>query len=325
VPFYLAVIDILLFTCLIAMLIRMRAPDWRTHLPFFRDWTGRAIIAAVIPAPLLLYSLIITLTNPAFAIFNAQNILPSPNPIHYIIGFGVLAIPALIGVQQVWQQARHRPIVMLLPAWIITAIVLAYAPVSVQRRLLEGIFAPLCVLAVIGLIGLRADGSLPARSRRMAGRARLWIGLVLGLSLPSSAIILALGVIGATHPASPVFQASAEANAIAWLSANVPAGSVILSSHTLGNVIPAESDLRTFVGHGVETLHSAAKADQVQAFFDGQRTIAQIQASDQDPISYVLYSDTDPDEGTAATRAIWSHDLTVVYDQAGFTIYQVPK
>jgi len=313
VPFYLAVIDALLAAWLIAMLIRTRRVD--------PAWLRRAAIAALIAMPVLLYSLIVTLTNPAFAIFNAQNQLPSPNPLAYAIGYGVLAVPAAGGVRQLWRQGSS-PATLLLPAWVSTALLLAYMPIGIQRRLLEGIIVPLSVLAVIGLGAWQAAESSPKRAQQANRRRRQAIAVVLALSLPSSGLILTLGILGATHPAAPEFQSIADLAAIDWLGVNAPPGSVVLSSLPLGNIIPARTGLRAFLGHGVETLHSRAKAEQVAAFFAGTITLAQLQTADQDPIGYVLYCADDADNGTPATRTIWSTGLKIIYDQGGCLIYQ---
>ena len=320
VPFYLAVIDVLLAAWGLAIIIRTHRVDWR--------WFRRALIAALIASPVLLYSLIVTLTIPAFALFNAQNRLASPNPLAYLIGYLVLLIPAVGGIRQIRRvsESTITSAIVLLPAWVISALVLAYAPVSIQRRLLEGIFVPLTILAVIGLGAWQTEQRAavsPLRQRQADRRRQLAIGLVVTLSLPSSVVIMAIGLISVFQPSPPTFQPAAEIAAIDWLGAYAPHGSVVLSSHAIGNLIPTRTDLRAFEGHGVETLHSTLKADQVKAFFNGTQTLSQIQTPDQAPIAYIFYDAADPNEGTLDSHARWSNGLKIIYDQEGYTIYAV--
>jgi len=76
-----------------------------------------------------------------------QNLLPSPHPLHYVFGYGLLATLALPGIRWAWRRGQRAAPYLLLPAWIVAGPVLAYLPIGVQRRLLEGIFIPLCILA----------------------------------------------------------------------------------------------------------------------------------------------------------------------------------
>src|SRR5258708_3584552 len=120
----------------------------------------RCVVACAIPAPYLLYNLVVFATDPVLGAWSGQNQLASPNPLHYVVGYGLLAALAVPALRWAWRRGQHRSTYLLLPAWIMAAPVLAYLPINVQRRLLEAVFVPLCILAVIGFqflwISLRA-------------------------------------------------------------------------------------------------------------------------------------------------------------------------
>lgn len=72
---------------------------WWRGQRFPMEWALRTGLAALMPAPVFVYGLFLTITNPALAMFNAQNHVPSPNPLQYVVGYAVVAIPALFGIR----------------------------------------------------------------------------------------------------------------------------------------------------------------------------------------------------------------------------------
>ncbi len=322
VPFYAAMLYALLGAWGLAALLRTRRFPTRLFV--------RSVIGALIPLPLLVYNLIIFAANPVMAFFSRQNSLPSPNPIHYVFGFGVLAIPALPGLIWAWRRGKTHTAYLLLPAWVIAAPLLAYLPVSVQRRLLEGVFVPLCILAVIGLRFVIAP-RLHVRRRPTRLIWRQGVALLMALVLPSTLVLLISGLFGVAHPSWPTFHPAGEIAALDWLNAHAAPGSIVLSSVPTGNYLPARTNLRAFVGHGPETLDFSDKRTLSNQFFAGQVTLADVQNAPpltlpKDPIRYVFYGpqeaaghppDTPPGMG-------WANGLIQIYAQGDYSIYRAP-
>src|SRR5258706_6103302 len=186
VPFYIAVLFAILGAWGLAALIRFKR--------FPTSLFVRCVVGALVPLPYLLYNVYVFATNPVLASWGAQNVLPTPSPLHFLPGYGLLAILALPAFRWAWQRSLHQTAYLLLPAWVIAAPLMAYLPIAVQRRLLEGFFVPLCILAVMGL----RLWWMKSRFRRYPRRARLiWREAVVGLLLlllPSSLLILLSGV-----------------------------------------------------------------------------------------------------------------------------------
>lgn len=257
VPFYLAVIY--------AVLAAWIALAWLKLRQFPRTLFIRLALAGAITLPLFAYYSLAFATNAAFALWSAQNLLPSPHPLQYGVAYGTLALLAVLGAFTGWRRSRRRgglPYLLLI-AWVLIVPVLVYLPINVQRRTAEAVIVPLALLAAFGL--------------ERIGRTWLSIAVVFILSL-STFLIFGGSLLAANAPRMPIFVPSDTADAIIWLNLNGEQDAVVLSLIDTGNLIPVYSGLRSYVGHGPETLDYDAKADRAEAFFIGALTEAETAA-----------------------------------------------
>ncbi len=212
-----------------------------------------ALTAILLSSPFVLYTLYLFSNDPLLKQWNAQNILSSPHPLHYVFGYGVLTVFGVGG----WRVLRGRrpDLARFVAGWALAVPFLLYAPLTTQRRLIEGFQLPLVALAVLGLTeALRSF--------------RRWALLsVVMLAVPTSAILLAGGVAAARAPAEPLFHPANQLAAFDWLSEHAEAGQVVLSSFDTGNALPAYTPLVAYIGHGPETVFLAQKGPRVAAFF----------------------------------------------------------
>jgi len=247
VPFYIAVVYVLLGVWGLAVWVQRR------HFPWDLFW--RAATAALVPLPVLLYSTWVFAANDVLAQWAAQNRLPSPHPLHYALGYAGLAIPAAAAIPWAWRRGAQHAGHLLLVSWVVAAPVLVYMPVNVQRRLAEGIIVPLGILAAMGL-------------RRLAPRRRkLAQAVLLALVLPTSGLLWLGGLVSGLAPQRPIFRPADEIAALQTLNAVAFRGAVVLSRHETGNLVPVHTDLIAYVGHGPETVDAETKERRVAAFF----------------------------------------------------------
>lgn len=309
VPFYLAVIY--------AVLGAYGLLRWLRERRFPRDLARIGGIAALIAAPALVYNAVVFASNPAFGVWSAQNILPSPHPLHYLFAYGLIGALALIGA---WA-ARRDPRWTLPLAWIAIVPILVYLPINVQRRLAEGVIVPLAALAAVGLFHWFPKG----------GRLRALISA--SLSLTAGFLWLG-GLFTATAPRPPAFIDPAYAAAFIWLNspsgANVRADDVLLAAVPTGNALPAYVRARVYMGHGPETLFWQDKTRTVEAFFSGTLTDnARAALFDPPcpppegglcllPVRYVIAGDN---ERAFGAESAWSDGLSLVYDADGVRVY----
>ncbi len=79
VPFYAGVLATALGAHLLALLIRRRQIPWRE--------IGLAALTGLLAVPPVAYNAWLFTTNPAFRTWAAQNLILSPHPLHYVLGY----------------------------------------------------------------------------------------------------------------------------------------------------------------------------------------------------------------------------------------------
>jgi hypothetical protein len=100
-----------------------------------------AFIAGLITAPLLLYLYSATQADAVLQAWSQQNQTPSPPPIDYVLGYGLLWIFAFFGARQAWRRKTAWDILLLM--WILVTLPMLYAPFPLQRRLALGLHLPI--------------------------------------------------------------------------------------------------------------------------------------------------------------------------------------
>ena len=317
VPFYVAVAWAVTGAAWMTVTIRRRAIDWNETLC--------TAIACLIAAPVVAYSLIVFTVNPVMRVWSQQNLILSPHPLHYVMGYalvGLLAIPGIVYVLRRSDEMRSR-----LVAWAVVVPPLLYLPFNLQRRLIEGWQIPLALLAAIG----SARFVLPAwRRTRLVrwlirfprysarGLSRWAIALILLAMIPTNVLLLASGTLAVLARAQPIFRDGGEVRALDWLSTRATYDDVILSSYRVGNYLPARVGARVFIGLGTETANFQVKLALMKRFFDPATPDDwRAQLLREQHITYVFAT---PDEQFATGDA---RLLLPVYQSEEYTVYRV--
>ncbi|MFY9573348.1 MAG: hypothetical protein WAV20_18270 [Blastocatellia bacterium] len=211
----------------------------------------------------------------------------SPPPWEYALGFGIVILLAIAGFSLMWR--RHRePYGRLLLLWALVQAALLYAPVSFQRRLVEGIQLPLSIAASVALFWI-ARRFFKTRTQR---RAFL-------ISVVAFASVTNVGfVVGQMVPQGPA-SVSADPRryvpndliaAFDWLRTNSEPDAVLFSSYLTGNIAPSATGLRVFLGHYGQTINSDEKGAEVTDFYTealGERATRQLFAAHR--VRFVIF------------------------------------
>jgi hypothetical protein len=219
---------------------------------WYRDVLAGVVLGAL-SAPIVVYTLFVLSADPVLRQWNAQNQLPSPSPYHYLLAYGIWLAVAVPGLRVLWR--RQPRLALLAGGWVAAAPFMLYAPVPIQRRLIEAVQLPLASLAVMGLtVALR--------------RFRRWlVPAFAAATLPTAAVLWLVALLAARLPAEPTFHPSDQLAAFAWLAHHAQPGQAVLSAFDTGNALPAYAPLVSYIGHGPETVFLAAKAPRVAAFY----------------------------------------------------------
>jgi hypothetical protein len=288
------------------VLVFLRARIHRTPISdSLRPRLIQALVAAAVTLPPILYSALAFTLDPVLRQWTAQNILPAPPVWDYLLSYGVLLLPALAGALLV----RREDDRWLLPVgWLIVVPALVYLPLSIQRRLSDGFWMALIVLAL-----LFTRRKLGERARRAALVAAMF------LLLPAAALFYGRSMVSALAPMPPASLPAAEVRAFEWLDANAESGAVVLSTYEAGNALPAYADLVSFTGHGPETLHNTEKMILAETVLDGaepeeERLAALVQSGAR----YVL---VDPEH--AAQLGAGIPGCRLIYRENGWDVWEV--
>jgi hypothetical protein len=221
-----------------------------------RGYYARALLGVIISLPLILYSAISFIADPFLKTWAAQNSLPSPHIIHYLIAYG-LYIPFLIlGAINLLKNDQFKG--YLIAGWLAVLPVLVSAPVSTQRRLAEGVWAAVTITMI---------SHFEKRNRlTMIERGYL------SFTFPSTILIFLGAIAAAGNTAPPLFRPEPEIQVYNYLAENAPSGAVILGSYESGNNLPAWTPQRVVLGHGPETTNRDLVEQEINEFFSLEST-----------------------------------------------------
>ncbi|MCI0552228.1 MAG: hypothetical protein L0287_14850 [Anaerolineae bacterium] len=283
---------------------------WNKRKIIGADVIGLSIIA-IAQIPLLAYNVIVLSRDPFWIQFTAQNQTLSPPLIYYFWGFAFFCPPAILGVMIAFREKSG--VLGACIFWIITALLLAYAPVNIQRRFLQNITIPLAILATKGLITFFEMGTTQSPSLKRWEKS-LVIVFVFLASLSSIQLSLGRAVYLQTHPDDFFYPASLD-HAISWLHEHAQYNDFVLAAEGTSQVLAQRAGVRVYSGHEMETMDYAAKKTKVLEFFQGR-----FPSLASKPIQWVIYG---PIERGLAPGFQPANNLELVYDSQELQIYRV--
>ncbi len=246
--------------------------DW----PSWRGYLRRAVITGLISAPMVVYTWAAFNRDPFLKAWTAQNLVLSPPPLHYLVAYG-LALPfAAAGAIRLLRRGRMAD--WLPVAWVLSLPLLAYAPYNLQRRLPEGIWVAVVVLALTAFEGKERPVRLFPR-----------FGPLL-LAFPTTLFLLLGGVLAVLSPDQPLFRPADEVAAFLYLDAEAVSGGVVLTAYETGNALPAWAAMQVVIGHGPESANLDELRPRVAGFYQIATTDAERRALlDEFGVRYVFW------------------------------------
>jgi hypothetical protein len=288
---------------------RSRSTDWRR----WRRLAGIVVAAGILPGIFILYNAWVSFNDPYVRAWTAQNLIPSPDPVHYLLAYGLVLPFAVWGG---WRLLKAHPWTGWLPAgWILLLPLLAYAPFGLQRRLTEGIWVAWVTLAMAALDSL----PLPARATR-----RRWLSLPLWLLFLSTVLLLAGGLQAVRQPGAPLFRPKDEVRVFEFLQSQEHVGQVVLAAYATSNALPAWAPVRVVIGHGPESANLAKLEPQVAAFYaKGTPDAQRLELIHQFNVGYVFWGPAEQALGDWSPHT--AAYLQPVYQAGDYQLFQVAE
>jgi hypothetical protein len=224
---------------------------------------------------ILLISVWQYLTDVYLRAWAIQNLSLSPHIIHYLLAYGWTVPFVYLGARSLLSKDRTKASFLLV--WLALLPLLIYAPIGLQRRLAEGAWVLLVILALNAF----DKGTLAKRSRE------LWI---FSLAVPSTLLLLFGALQLASQPATPIFRPPDEIAAFQELRDLAQPSDVVMASYATGSALPAWVPLRVVVGHGTESVGLQKLLLRVQAFYQGRTSDdVRLEFLQQHKVDYVFW------------------------------------
>ncbi len=218
--------------------------------------TRLAMLAALVSSPIPIYTFIAFEIDPFLKNWGAQNLILSPPPLDYLLSYALILPFVLAGAVRAIRNSLPRA--AFLAGWLVLFPFLAYAPYNLQRRLPEGIWVCMVVLALLVV----AQDTRPFVWKRLHP--------VLYLGILSSLVFYVGGLQTVSTPRRPLYVPVQEIRAYSALeqAAEKPF-TVVLSDYSISNSLPAWTAVRTIIGHGPESVNQTTLRPLVESFLNG--------------------------------------------------------
>lgn len=266
----------------------------------------------VVCLPLLVYFVGVLNGDAVIVEWSRQWKHQAPGFISLLFGLGVPLALALYALAR--GVFRVRPESAVMAAWLILVVALLYIPnpVNIQRRLIDGLYMPVGMLAAagIGLLGERL---------KMRNRRRMVFSLI-SISAISSLLVLAVAFRFAAVRDPIIYIDRGEVDAFTWLSDHRGAGTPpgVLCEPNTGLDIPAWAGDRVYVGHYSETINYTVRAQLAHdAIRAGDPGLGAFMTANN--ASYLFVGSSERAEGVGPLGP----ELLLVYDQEGVQVYRL--
>ncbi len=272
-----------------------------------RVWWMRSALIVLVSAPIVITTIVRFNSDPVLRQWTLQNQILSPHPLHFLLAYGLLIPFAIWGMRLLVNDQVTQN--WLLIAWTLALPFFVYAPYSLQRRLAEGYWVALVILA---LVAFERSQTEIIRNLRF----------LLAFALPSSIILVVGASQQVANPNFPLFRPSSETEAFKFVAEVVDTDGVILASYDTGNALPAWAASYVIIGHGPESVGLAQLQPRLERFFieetpDSER----LDLITEFGVDYVFWGPHERLLGNWNPKQ--AQFLELQFNRSGFSIYKV--
>ncbi len=241
-----------LVTGILKNLANLRKVDLRGLFKNVQKSFFTTVLIVLISSPIAIYSFFSFQRDPILRGWTDQNLILSPPFGDYLLAFLNVLPFSLAGI--VLAARRRNWEAALLAIWLLIFPALAYAPYNLQRRLPEGVWAAIVILALIYI------------EEKFSTHRRI-VSAWSAAAFLASLLFFAGAIFTTAKPADPLFSPAAEIAAFNGLQVSAVKNEVVLSSFAISNDLPAWLPVRTVIGHGPESVNASLLTPQVENFF----------------------------------------------------------
>ena len=209
-------------------------------------------IVILISSPFVVYTFIAFQVDPFLKIWRAQNIILSPPLTDYLLAYGLVIPIILAGFFRKPIKAMFESRLLLI--WLVLLPFLIYFPYLLQRRLAEGGYVAMSILAISGMF---------KPGERIRKTAFLWYSL----NFLTTFLFLTGAIITISGKPFPLFLSQNETRLLDFVQQKIPSQSVVLADWELSTLLPAHAPVRVIIGHGPESIRGREINERMKILF----------------------------------------------------------
>ncbi|MFN2198046.1 MAG: hypothetical protein ACK2UW_18135 [Anaerolineales bacterium] len=296
VPFGIVILGVVLLLEVVILFLQSRS--------FFAIKTKLVylVVIALGSLPILIYDVTLTWASPLLAGWNAQNLTPSPPLWDLVLAFSPALMLAFLAVLQLFRDIDRLTRLSIL--WLLAGLALMYLPFGLQRRMISGLFIPVAILAMVWVA-----------QKIVSKRQSLAANLLILFSIPTSVIVVLIGLVGVSQRAPELFVWRAEIDAFDWIRANTLPDALFLASPGTGLLIPAYTGRQVLYGHPFETVNAEAMEQFVVKLLED---LSQADVSElPDNIDYLFFGPRETEKWQLSEPlpypVAYQNDLVTIY------------
>lgn len=252
-----------------------------------RRLAKHTLFSALIALPAILTAALQAITIFGDPVYQAAFNIPFPAPPiwYFVLNYGAIILLALLAsIHLLRKPILHNPKSLHI-MWFIGAFISVYfTPTMLDRRLIEGVHLPMCILAALGWHEIVLTLPRMGFIRRypmpvlilIGGIAPLsfWVFQVDNIFLHSKFVHTEF----APHKGVPLYISEHHLQLIDWLANNSKPDEAILCSYELGNYIPVLTGRRVFIGHWNFTINLHKKFKTARKIWRGELKVDEAKA-----------------------------------------------
>lgn len=237
----------------------------------------RLLLIVLVSSPLVIYTFFAFQIDPFLKNWQSQNIILSPPITEYLLAYGWIVPFALIGMVKNLNRLPQG----LLISWACLLPLLIYMPYPLQRRLAEGGFVILSVLAIDGL----------SRVRNKMGKTEIFWFLV---NFVTTAIIFSGALRAVSSKAFPLYISEEENQLFQKVNKLIPNQSVVLADWEISTLLPAHAPVRVIIGHGPESIRANQIRERMEFLYSQDNSSEFLNFLIDESVDYWIMNKTTP-------------------------------
>lgn len=275
-------------------------------------------LASAVALPIIIPMYLAIQEHEWLRVWRDQTYRPTPHFIKFfLLGYGLTGIAGWYGFVK-WMAKRDKKMVLWV-IWLVLAVVLSYlAPFPNKREYAFFVSIPLGILAApwIEKLTLWVMGNSTGVKRKVIQ------GVVILFCTWQCLAIYGDCIINSTNDkAQSGNYILPEYQTVFRIIDDTGVNQVVLTNYWLGNIIPAHTRNRPFIGHVSETLNFKEKKEKVEVFLDGRMSSQEmVTFLRKNNISWVLL-----DQNIAKAELLSSTLGPPIFQSRSLTAWQIRK